>query len=203
MADLEAAKKHILQKLEHNLPANLYYHGLWHTNEVVKSADQLCEFYQLGEEDALILKTAAAYHDSGFLTTYKNHEEEGCIIAKDTLPEFGYSEEQISAIQGLIMATKVPQSPNNFLQELICDADLDYLGGNDYARIADLLYQEFKAYHILESLKDWLKMQVSFLEKHCFFSSFATEKNNENKLNNLNKVKLQLTAYENTQHDEL
>ncbi|MDA0973125.1 MAG: hypothetical protein O2867_05255 [Bacteroidetes bacterium] len=40
------------------------------------------------------------------------------------------------------MATKVPQEPKDHLARILCDADLDYLGGDDYDEIAGGLYQE-------------------------------------------------------------
>mgnify|MGYP001557580674 CR=1 FL=1 len=201
MADLDGARKYILGMLEKDLLANFYYHGLWHTKAVIKSVDELCNYYDLNEVDAMILRIAAAYHDSGFLHTYKDHEEEGCRIAEKKLPQFGYTEEEIAHINRLIMATKVPQSPHSFLEELICDADLDYLGGHDYSRIAGLLYMEFQEYQIIQSENQWLNMQISFLEKHRFFSNYSGDKNNNGKLSNLNEVKQQLISYENQNND--
>lgn len=57
---------------------------------------------------------------------HAGHEFEGCLIARTALPGFGYTGEDIM-ICGMIMATKIPQSPTNILEEIICDADLDYL----------------------------------------------------------------------------
>ena len=37
----------------------------------------------------------------------------------------------------LILATKVPQKPKNKLEKIICDADLDYLGREDFDNISD------------------------------------------------------------------
>lgn len=201
MGDLEGAREHILGRLEKELPSNLYYHGLWHTKAVIVSANELCDYYHLNTEEGLVLKTAAAYHDSGFLHTYKDHEEAGCKIAVETLPGFGYTNIEIEQINQLIMATKVPQSPGSFLEELICDADLDYLGGFDYTRIAGLLYREFKEYQIIQSENQWLNMQISFLEKHRFFSEYSADKNNSGKLHNLEEVKQQLITFENQNND--
>lgn len=201
MGDLEGAREHILGRLEKELPSNLFYHGLWHTKAVIVSSNELCNYYHLEGEEALVLKTAAAYHDSGFLHTYKDHEEAGCKIAVEVLPEFGYSSNEIEQICSLIMATKVPQSPGSFLEELICDADLDYLGGLDYTRIAGLLYREFKEYQIIQSENQWLNMQISFLEKHRFFSEYSADKNNSGKLHNLEEVKQQLITFENQNND--
>lgn len=192
MADFEGAKKHILTQLGNKLPENLTYHGLWHTTNVYQAACDFSDYYKLNERERLILETAALYHDCGFLNVYRNHEEAGCVIAGELLPGFGYDSETIHQIQELIMATKIPQTPKQFLSELICDADLDYLGGDDYERIASLLFEEFKEYHIISTELQWFEMQAGFLESHTFFSEFSRTHRDPKKHENLNKVKARL-----------
>lgn len=198
MADFEGAKKYILDELGSKLPANLTYHGLWHTKSVYQATLDFSEYYNLNSHDRLILETAALYHDCGFLSVYRNHEEAGCEIVKNVLPDFGYSNGDIVDICALIMATKIPQSPDRFLSELICDADLDYIGGDDYNKIAHLLYEEFKEYHIVTTEMQWYEMQAGFLESHTYFSDFSREHRNAKKLDNLQKVKKHLDKLKNS-----
>ena len=40
------------------------------------------------------------------------------------------------------MATKMPQAPQNKLQQIICDADLYYLGTDTYLSKSNKLYKE-------------------------------------------------------------
>ncbi len=192
MIDFQGAKDFILNELGNKLPENLTYHGLWHTKDVYRAACEFSNFYKLNEHDKIVLETAALYHDCGFLRVYRNHEEEGCVIASEVLPGFGYDNQIISEIQELIMATKIPQSPGRFLAELICDADLDYLGGSNYDKIAHLLFEEFKEYHIVNTELQWFEMQVGFLSAHQFFSDYSQENRNPNKLLNLKRVKEKL-----------
>jgi uncharacterized protein len=197
MADFEGAKKFILEELGSKLPENLTYHGLWHTKNVYNAACDFSQYYNLTDAERLILETASLYHDSGFLSVYRNHEEAGCEIASDVLPRFGYSFEDITFINELIMATKIPQSPRQFLSELICDADLDYLGGEDYDRIARLLFEEFREYHIVTTELQWFEMQAGFLESHTFFSEFSRTHRDPRKKENLQKVRKQLELLRN------
>lgn len=198
MADFESAKQYILEELGTRLPENLTYHGLWHTKSVYQATLDFAEYYSLSEQDRLILETAALYHDCGFLNVYRNHEEEGCEIVKRVLPGYGYNQEEIVEICALIMATKIPQSPDRFLSELICDADLDYIGGDDYNKIAHLLYEEFKEYHIVTTEIQWYEMQAGFLESHTYFSDFSRQKRNPKKMQNLANVKEHLAKLKNT-----
>ncbi|MBL7810877.1 MAG: HD domain-containing protein [Bacteroidetes bacterium] len=192
MVDFEGAKSYVLSELSQNLPDNLTYHGLWHTKDVYRVAVEFADYYKLTGDDRIVLETAALYHDSGFLRVYRNHEEAGCEIASDVLPGFHYSQDLIEQVCELIMATKLPQSPRRFLSELICDSDLDYIGGNDYVRIANLLFEEFKEYHIVTSEMQWFEMQVGFLETHSYFSDFSRQFRNPGKLQNLKLVKAHL-----------
>jgi HD superfamily phosphodiesterase len=166
-----AAKAFILDKLERELSRRLTYHGIHHTIDVLGVTEELCKLERIPPYEGMLLKTAALFHDSGFTINNKNHEELGCGIVREYLPRYGFSEEEIDLICGMIMATKIPQSPKNHLEEILCDADLDYLGRDDFYSIGQTLFEELKAYEVLGSFEDWNRIQVGFLEKHTFFTS--------------------------------
>lgn len=93
--------------------------------------------------DLLLLKISALYHDVGFLTIYTGHEEISCEVVSHELYDFGFSKEQVDIICGMIRATKVPQQPQTKLEEIICDADLDYLGRDDFFQIERVYIRNF------------------------------------------------------------
>ena len=64
------------------------------------------------DEEILLLKTAALFHDVGHTIDYDNHEYYGTQIAREMLPEFNYTHDQIDHICQLIMSTKLPPKPN-------------------------------------------------------------------------------------------
>ena len=132
-----------------------------------------CE--KISGEEMKLLKTAALFHDSGFIITYRGHENASCNIVEECLPQFDYNAYQISRIKGMIMATRLPQDPQNHLEEILCDADLDYLGRKDFYAIADTLYQEFLHHGIVDDPESWNRLQLSFLEKHQYFTEFSTK----------------------------
>jgi len=146
-------------------------------------------------DDIFILKTAALYHDAGFVHQYANNEDIGADLAQEVLPRFGYTQEQIDKIRGLIHATKVPQKPQTHLQQIICDADLDYLGGDEFHPIADKLKRELMERDIVTSDKQWDELQVKFLEAHTYFTKTAIELRRENKLARIEEVKERLKTY--------
>ena len=169
----EAVKKFISNKLKKELPVNLFYHSVGHINDVYSAAENLAQLENVDGENLKLLLTAVLFHDSGFTVQPKNHEEISCEIAKKHLPDFGYTAAQIKIICGLIMATKMPQNPLNHLEQIICDADLDYLGRDDFYKIGNKLYTELGIYGMIQTELEWNKLQVRFLESHHYFTDSA------------------------------
>ncbi|MEZ4808182.1 MAG: HD domain-containing protein [Flavobacteriales bacterium] len=168
--DPKAAKAYILSRLRNELPAARTYHSLEHTLDVYASAIGIAEQEGVTGEELVLLKVAALYHDSGFTVQDHEHERAGCVIAQEKLPGFGFSAQQTEQVCTMIMATKVPQDPMDKLSRILCDADLDYLGRNDFKRIGDTLFLELRTYGALRTEREWNEMQVRFLERHHYFT---------------------------------
>ena len=190
MPDLfTSIKQPILTRLENELDSRLGYHNITHTLDVLEQAEVLAEQEKVTDKhDLLLLKTAAVFHDSGFLFVYKNHEEKGCEIASESLRNV-FSKEDIKKVFGMIMATKIPQTPNTLLEQIICDADLDYLGRNDFEPISRNLYKEFIVFKIIPEDIIWDHIQIKFFESHHYFTGTSISKRNGEKLKHLNILK--------------
>lgn len=188
MKNYKQVEQHILGILEKDLPNNLHYHGLHHTMDVLRSAELIGKEENLSEEEMLLLRVAVLYHDAGFTKVYRNHEEVGCEMAKNDLPAFGFSENEITLICGMIMATKIPQTPHNKLEQVIADADLEYLGTADFERIGRTLFEEIKIYLNVESERQWNIIQMNFLKSHHYFTDFCKKNREAIKNKNLELV---------------
>src|ERR1051325_47812 len=169
------AEQYILQKLAKELPANLFYHGLHHTIDVIAATERLAEMEKVSEEEMILLKTTALYHDAGYIYQYYDNEHLGVKLACDTLPGFGYSGVQIMQISKLILATSYPSRPKNKLEEIICDADLDYLGREDFHSISYTLRKEWAEYGKSKTLLQWYEEQLSFMKKHKYYTGSANK----------------------------
>ena len=174
-ADFEWAKEYALGRLGSELSPWLTYHSLRHTrDDVLPAAERLGKAAGIDDDALLCLSTAALFHDIGFLYTYDDHEARGILIAETVLPGFGYSAAQLATIAGLIAATKMPQRPTCLLAELLCDADLDVLGREDFWAINRQLLAETVHYQRRSiGQAEWLGNQLRFLEEHTYFSSAA------------------------------
>ena len=190
MADLfTSIKQPILLRLENELDPRLGYHNLSHTLDVMEQVEIIAKQEKVNDKhDLLLLKTAAVFHDSGFLIIYKNHEEKSCDIASDSLKNV-FNEEDIKKICGMIMATKIPQTPHTLLEQIICDADLDYLGRDDFEPISRNLYKEFLTYKIIPEDIVWDHIQIKFFESHHYFTGTSVSNRNGEKLKRLKILK--------------
>ncbi len=178
----------ILTKLEKGLPKNLYYHNIKHTIDVINQAELIARGEDCTDEEILILKTAALFHDAGFIISYDDHEEQGIKLAKEVLPQFKYSQQQIQLIGEIIYATKFPPNPKTKLQRIICDSDLDYLGREDFVPVSNELFKELSERGKVKSLKEWNSIQIKFLQNHQYFTETARNLRRVNKLHQLEKL---------------
>ena len=182
-------KQFVLAKLEKELPENLYYHGPHHTRDVLQAAERIGKAEGLDPEELMLVKMAALLHDAGFLNKYWSNEPEGVKFAREILPGYGFTDSQIDIIDGMIMATRIPQNPTNHLEEILCDADLDYLGREDFEKISSTLQQELLDYGGIKSADDWDPIQVKFLSAHKYFTKTAKETRDNQKNAYLEAIK--------------
>jgi uncharacterized protein len=190
--NFEEAKDFILSRLRQELPNNLYYHGLHHTLDVCRSVDEIAAAEKINGEALILLRTAAVYHDSGFLKQYVNNEPFAVAIAEQHLPAFGYSPAQITIISGIILSTQIPQRPSSHIEEIMCDADLDYLGREDFFTISDTLKKEWLAYGVISSEEEYNLKQVSFFDQHHYFTKTCRELREPQKQKHLLELKKRL-----------
>lgn len=169
--DQPAAEAYILGKLRHGLPSKRTYHSFAHTLDVYRTTVEIAVAEGIEGEHLDLLRTAALYHDSGFLIQDLEHEKGSCVLAQEALPRFGYSQQQIDAVCEMVMATRVPQQPHNTLSRILCDADLDYLGRPDFFRIGSTLFTELKHYGVISTEREWNQLQVHFLQNHEYFTA--------------------------------
>lgn len=183
-------KKTLIRDLSNRLSGKLVYHGLHHTLDVLRVTEELCQLEKVSSNEKIILKTAALLHDAGFVEDkHMGHEAAGCIMAREILPEFNYTPEVIDLICQTIMATKIPQSPVDHLGKILCDADLDYLGRDDFYPIAHSLFVELKSYGIVQEETVWDKIQVGFLENHKFFTTTNQQRREQEKQKRIQELK--------------
>lgn len=168
------ARLYVCRRLFHELAPTFTYHSLAHTcYDVVPAAEHLAAGNSVTDEDRLLLRTAAWYHDIGFVEQRADHEAVGAQIAATVLPDFGYTAQQVAVIQRMIVATKLPQEPRTVLEQILCDADLDSLGRTDFLATSLALRAELSAADDSIPLAAWFERQLQFVSSHRYFTDAA------------------------------
>jgi predicted metal-dependent HD superfamily phosphohydrolase len=169
------AGKFILNKLQRELPAHLSYHGIDHTLDVYAAAEKIASAEGISSDEKKLLLTAALFHDTGFIKMRYGHEEESCRIVRQYLPLYSYRPAEIDMICSMIMATRVPQSPNTHLEEILCDADLDYLGRDDFFKLSNRLFSELRYEGLIKDESEWDREQADFIEGHHYHTATSVK----------------------------
>ena len=175
----------------------LLYHNLEHTAYVVKAALKISAHYKISKKGLFVLETAAWFHDIGTTVQMEAHEMTGAGMARTFLEKEQVEEEIIVQICALIMATQIPQHPDNLLEEIICDADLFHLGKKGFFEKSDNLRKERESIQNRTiSKKDWLADTLSFMEAHSYHTTFCRNELAAGKASNISELKSMLLSAE-------
>lgn len=194
LRQFEQLKEFILNKLRDELPAHLTYHNTDHTQDVMQAAGALAKAEGIDDNGRALLAAAALLHDTGFLTGRDGHEQASCNMARRYLPGYGYTADEIDTICSLIAATQLPQSPGSRLAEILCDADLDYLGRDDFFLLSDRLYDELKKEGLVTDADQWNRQQADFMGGHSYFTKTAINLRQPRQEEYVEHIKLKITA---------
>lgn len=163
----------VMSNLESNLPSWLYYHSPEHTEYVLEKSIFLAQQEGVTNRELFLIKVAALYHDLGFVKGREEHEKKSCEVASTELPEFGISPEEVQKICNMIMATQIPQNPQSLLENILADADLEYLGTDRFHEISEKLYQELLHDQPELTRQQWNEIQVQFLSSHTYHTGYC------------------------------
>jgi uncharacterized protein len=178
----------VTKYLDSKLPKHLTYHSTEHTKYVVKLAEYIAIKENLSEYDIYLIKVAALYHDMGFIISPKDHEAKSCMIAREELPKYNFNKEEIEKICGMIMATKIPQNPKNKQEEVLADADLEYLGTSKFNEISQKLFEELKHFNKDITEEKWNEIQINFIGNHKYHTRFCKHYKEFRKQKNLKNL---------------
>ncbi|HSJ67506.1 MAG TPA: HD domain-containing protein [Anditalea sp.] len=182
----------VKEVLKAGLSEHLVYHNLEHTLYVLDKSILIAEHERISGHELSLIKIAALYHDIGFIKGRDQHEEISCAIAQEDLRIYGMSTADIAKICGMIKATKIPQKPDSLLEKIIADADLEYLGTENFEPISERLYEEILHYNSNISRTEWYKLQVDFMTAHQYHTEFCRNHRDHKKLQNLENINKKL-----------
>ncbi|MEB2774069.1 DUF5706 domain-containing protein [Algoriphagus sp. D3-2-R+10] len=195
---LEKFESWIRKLFENRQKPEVCYHNLDHTLQIVSKVKEIGEYYNLGKDEQEDLFFAGWMHDIGYWEGKgEGHEARGATIAEAYLIDLGISKDRIERIKSIIMATKIPQNPQNLLEEIICDADLFHLSSDKFFELTILLKKEveFSEYGTIPTL-DWLRKSQQFMESHKYHTSYAQQYLQPGKEKNLKLIQMKIKEAE-------
>ncbi|MDO7854662.1 Pycsar system effector family protein [Hymenobacter convexus] len=174
---VKEAETYLTELFKKELPAQLTYHSIAHTEAVVKEARALAPAANLSPDDTELLLLAAWFHDAGYLDVYDGHEFRSMERAGAWLAEHGVAPARIKQVQDMIKATHRDSTPETELQKLLVDADMSNLARDDFRSRAELLRTEWelvlgKSY----SNPEWAELQLNFMLAHKYHSDAGKER---------------------------
>ena len=187
---VKEAEAFVSELLTEQLTADYRYHDLLHTLSVLKASQLLADKLEINEEEKEILALAALFHDTGFVEIYEGHETVSQKIAQTFLEDRKYPKKKLNKVLACIMATKVDYPPENLLQRIIKDADLNNLGGLSFNEKAKNLRYEWE--NILKqdiSNSEWLDINIDFWGNHNYYTEAGERLFGEAKSENLKKLR--------------
>ena len=174
--------------MKNELNDDLHYHNVTHVLDVLQAVEMIAKSEKVSDTELELLQVAVLFHDAGFIVSPDNHEKASCEIAAEYLPGIGFTEKEMEVICNLIMATRVPQSPRTHLEKIICDADLDYLGREDFFTTGNNIFREFQARNLISNMRDWNELQEKFLTAHNYFTRTSIQLRSAKKGEHLLKI---------------
>jgi HD superfamily phosphodiesterase len=191
---IQKAESYVTQLYEQKISDDLSFHNLKHVKRTVKAVNQLAENSGLNPHEKEILNLAAWFHDTGHIDVYEGHEERSAEIAQQFLQENNYPSDKIEKVIGCIRATKLTNTPQNFLEKIMQDADVLHIGKKSFFKRNKELRKEWQT--ILGknySEEEWIKSDINFFNKHEFHTEYAKSKFGQQRLINLATIQERLS----------
>ena len=199
MSVLNKAKNYVENLFKDKLSSVYFYHNFIHTAQAVTKAEEIMNHSEISEADREKVLLAVWFHDVGFTgCNAERHEQKGVEIMTEFLLHENASREYIEEISKLILATEKYHQPENFLEEIMKDADFSHFASPFYNDSAEALRKEWELTGgMCFSNDEWNVMNVDFLKnKHKYFTDYAKESWEPLKMKNVKKLEKKLDKEE-------
>jgi predicted metal-dependent HD superfamily phosphohydrolase len=193
---LQLAADYVTKLFNFSLPQEITYHNLTHIKEAVKTVKEIGIKSKLRPCEIEVLLLAAWFHDIGMVYQYNDHEEKSAELCRAFLSAHDYSRENTNRVVKIILSTRLPQQPKNLLEQIMCDADLSYIGKKKFDLRSQQLREEWKNM-LGKNFSDyeWLKANIDFLLANKFHTKSAKSLFDKQRKENLAKLQKKILRY--------
>ncbi len=171
---VEKAFIYVTDLIVERMAPTMQFHNLQHTLDVFEAINEISQHISLTEDEHTTLQLAALFHDTGYVFQYLGHEDISIAIAGTYLMQQGYHKGMYTPVLDCIEATKIPQLPQNLLQQVICDADFYHFAKPNYIAYAERLRNEWEV-HLNRKYtnEEWSQLNIGVLTNHHYFTEYG------------------------------
>ena len=190
---LKIVDQYIRELFRDELPDGIKFHDANHTlhpaRGVVAVANRIATSETISEHDRELVIAAAYFHDTGYIREYDKNEPIAARMAGRILKLIGYKPNEIKKIQKMILSTDLDREPKTHLEKILCDADLDNLGREDFF-ILDGKLREGRGARGLDVSDDakWYRGTLAIMKKHQYYTESQKKLREKGKKKNIKKL---------------
>ncbi len=204
---LKIVDQYIRELFRDELPDGIKYHDSNHTlhpaRGVVAVANKLAISENISEHDRELLITAAYFHDSGYIREYDKNEPIAARMAGRILKLIGYKANEIEKIQKMILSTDFERNPKTHVEKILCDADLDNLGREDFFKLDGKLREgrRIRGIDVSDDSK-WYRSTFEIIIKHQYYTESQKKLREKGKQKNIKRLISKLENIEKTKRGQ-
>ena len=190
---LKIVDRYIRVFFRDEMPDGFRYHNADHTlhptRGVVASANRIAISENISEHDRELLIAAAYFHDTGYIRKYNKNEPIAARMAGRILKLIGFTPNEIVKVQKMILSTDPENEPESHVEKILCDADLDHFGREDFFKLDGRLREEWreKGMDVNDDVK-WYKDTLDLLKKHQFYTESQKKLREKGKQKNIKRL---------------
>jgi len=190
---LKIVDEYIRDLFRNELPDGIKYHDANHTlhptKGVVAAANCIAISEKISDLDRELIIAAAYFHDSGFIKEYGKNEPIAARMAGRILKLIGYKPNEIEKIQKMILATDLVVEPKTHVEKILCDADLDHFGRDDFFKL-DAKLREGRRIRGLDVSDDakWYKGTLAVITNHQYYTESQKKLREKEKQKNIKRL---------------
>jgi predicted metal-dependent HD superfamily phosphohydrolase len=187
---LKIVHQYISELFRDELPDGIKYHDANHTlhptRGVVAVANRIAIAENISEHDRELLIAAAYFHDTGYIREYDKNEPIAARMAGRILKLIGYKPNEIEKIQKMILSTDLACEPKTHVEKILCDADLDHWGREDFFKLDGKIREGRRArgIDVSDDIK-WYKGTLEIITKHQYHTESQKKMRAEKKQKNI------------------
>ena len=204
---LKKVDQYVRTLFKDELPSGIKFHDANHTlhpnRGVVAVANRIALSEKISEHDRELVIAAAYFHDTGYIREYDKNEPIAARIAGRILELLDYKPGEIEKVQKMILATDLAKKPKTHLEKILCDADLDNLGREDFFKLDSKLREgrRIRGLDVSDDVK-WYKGTLEVMKNHKYYTESQIKLRDEEKQKNMKKLIKKLENLQKKKQDE-